>query len=172
MDSERIYISTLKQGIDDYIAKFDSYQLPDTLTGQRLNIFANIEKIHEIHEKTFLPKLLDCNFDPEKIGETFTTFIKENKFDNYIVYVLNREKSVKLCRENNYYFKQIQKDRLGIGSFLVLPIQRLPRYQLLLGEIIKELTKDLNKNKSAIAACCVAEKSVRRLLNDVDEHCE
>lgn len=61
-------------------------------------------------------------------------------------------------------------DRLGINSFLLQPIQRLPRYQMLLNEIIKDLSKDLeNTTKQAIAACCKAEKNVQRLLDLVNE---
>lgn len=162
----------MKQGIDDYVTNFDTHLLPDALKGQRLNIFANIEVIHEIHKDHFLPSLLECDFDPAEIAQTFTTFIKENKFDNYIVYVLNRKKCDQLCRENDFFFTEIQKDKLGIESFLVLPIQRLPRYQLLLNEMIKELMPEIHKFKSVIAACCVAEKNVQRLIRVVNEHCE
>lgn len=59
-------------------------------------------------------------------------------------------------------------DRLGINSFLLQPIQRLPRYQLLLNEIIKDLSKDIENTKQAIAAFCVAEKSLQRLLDTVN----
>lgn len=67
-------------------------------------------------------------------------------------------------------FQKIQNecgDRLGINSFLLQPIQRLPRYQLLLNEIIKDLSKDLENTKQTIAACCVAEKNIQRLLDTV-----
>lgn len=64
-------------------------------------------------------------------------------------------------------------DRLGINSFLLQPIQRLPRYQLLINEIIKDLSKELEKNlentKQVIAACCVAEKNMQRLIIQVNE---
>jgi hypothetical protein len=60
-------------------------------------------------------------------------------------------------------------DRLGINSFLLQPIQRLPRYQLLLNEIIKDLSKDLENMKQAIAECCIAEKNIQRLLDTVNE---
>lgn len=40
---------------------------------------------------------------------------------------------------------------------------------MLLNEIIKDLSKDLEVSKQAIAACCVAEKSVQRLLDTVNE---
>jgi hypothetical protein len=60
-------------------------------------------------------------------------------------------------------------DRLGINSFLLQPIQRLPRYKLLLNEIIKDLSKDLENVKQAIAAFCVAEKNIQKLLDTVNE---
>lgn len=171
-DNEKTYVETLEQGIEDYIEKFDEIALPNSLKGQRIYLFSNIENIHHFHKNKFHPKLLLCGFDPKKIADLFTTFLDDNHFDKYIIYVLNRKKSEKLCKENKYFFKQIQKDRLGINSFLLQPIQRLPRYQLILGEIIKDLMKDLDKNKPAIAACCIAEKGIQRLLNTVNEYCE
>lgn len=171
-ENETSYVKTLEQGIDDYIAKFDVISLPNSLKGQRINIFSNIENIHHFHKTKFLPKLLLCEYDAERIADLFTTFLDDNHFDKYIIYVLNRKKSEKLCKEHKYFFKQIQKDRLGINSFLLQPIQRIPRYQLILGEIIKDLMKDLDKNKPAIAACCIAEKGIQRLLKTINEYCE
>lgn len=40
---------------------------------------------------------------------------------------------------------------------------------MLLGEIIKDLSKDLENSKQAIAAVCVAEKNMQRLLDTVNE---
>lgn len=40
---------------------------------------------------------------------------------------------------------------------------------MLLNEIIKDLSKDLETSKQAIAACCVAEKNMQRLLDTVNE---
>lgn len=62
-------------------------------------------------------------------------------------------------------------DKLGINSFLVQPIQRLPKYQLLLHQLIKELGKTLDEDgvKDKIAACCRAEKHIQRLLDRVND---
>lgn len=62
------------------------------------------------------------------------------------------------------------EDKLGINSFLVQPIQRLPKYQLLLSQLIKEFGKQLNEDgvKLIIAACCRAEKHIQRLLDRVN----
>lgn len=171
MDNEKFYIDSLKQGIDNYISNFDSHLLPNSLVGQKRNLFSNIEAIHDFHETKFLPKLLECDFDPELIANAFTSLIDSYQFDIYVIYVLNRKKSEILLKENEHFFRQLQRDRLGISSFLIQPIQRLPRYQLLLAEIIKNLMKDLDNQKPAIKACCIAEKHIQRLLNTVNEHC-
>lgn len=72
------------------------------------------------------------------------------------------------------YFKEKQNeigDKLGINSFLVQPIQRLPKYKLLLSQLITELGKKLQEDgvKYQIAACCKAEKTLQRLLDTVNE---
>lgn len=171
LESEQVYIANLKRGITEFIAPFDSVSLPSALVGKKRILFSNIEVIFRLHESRFYPSLLECGSDPEKIADVFSSFIDGFDFDVYIVYILNRNKSDKLCREHEDFFKDIQKDRLGIGSFLTQPIQRLPKYQLLIGAMIKDLMKDLDENKSAIAACCRAEKHIQRLLNTVNEYC-
>lgn len=172
LENEENYVNCLKSGVNDFIVPFKSVLLPASLVGQRLNIFSNIEAILEFHETRFLPKLLECGFDPEKLGDNFTNQIAMNNFDNYIFYVFNRRKSANLCKDNKYFFMQLQKDRLGVTSFLLQPIQRLPRYQLMLREILKELMKDAKLNKNAIVKCCMAERMIHELINIVDEHCE
>lgn len=171
-DNERSYIRALKLGIEDYIGQFDSITLPNSLIGKRKEVFSNIELIHEFHEKIFFPRLLACEFDAEKIGNVFKSSFGRFEFDIYFSYAVDRKNSEILCTKNEEYFKEIQKDRLGIRSFLLQPIQRLPRYQMMLGEIAKHLIKtDLDEHKSAIAACCAAEKYVQRFIIKVNQHC-
>lgn len=71
------------------------------------------------------------------------------------------------------YFRQKQhelRDQLGIDSFLLGPIQRLPKYQLLLYQLIQALGKHLDDDaiKHQIALCCKAEKYIQRLLDRVN----
>lgn len=151
---------------------FDQVLLPGALVGKKMIIFANVEVIFAFHERSFLPRLLKCDYDPTKIAEAFIISADNNHFDYYITFVINKKKAAKLCTEFAYFFKQLQKDRLGVSSFLLEPVQRLPRYQMLLGEILKELFKNIDDNKTAIGACCLAEKKIQRLLTIVDTFCE
>lgn len=62
-----------------------------------------------------------------------------------------------------------------MNSFLVQPIQRLPKYKLLLGQLFLELKRIFvsvsvhdDRIKNEIAACCLAEKQLQRLLDTVN----
>ncbi|CRL08007.1 CLUMA_CG021022, isoform A [Clunio marinus] len=172
LENEENYCRSLRNGVSNYLGAFNKKDIPRTLRGQKLRIFANIKSIYEFHEYEFLPRLTQCGEDPEQIAEVFTSFITKGFFYGYIIYAINRKRSELLCNYHVDFWKQIQNecgDRLGINSFLLQPIQRLPRYQLLLNEIIKDLMKDLENTKQAVAACCVAEKNVQRLLDTVNE---
>lgn len=99
--------------------------------------------------------------------------LQKDYFYIYILYAINRQRSEKLCDTHRTYFKEIQNeinDKLGVNSFLVQPIQRLPKYKLLLGQLISELGKRLEDDgvKQQIAACCLAEKRLQRLLDTVN----
>lgn len=58
---------------------------------------------------------------------------------------------------------------MGINNFLLRPIQQLPKYKLLINELIKELRTDDEMNKQEIAVLCIAEKNVSCLLELVNE---
>lgn len=101
------------------------------------------------------------------------SILQKDYFYIYILYAINRQRSEKFCELHRTYFKDIQNeigDKLGINSFLVQPIQRLPKYKILLGQLISELGKRLEDDgvKEKIAACCLAEKRVQRLLDTVN----
>lgn len=45
------------------------------------------------------------------------------------------------------------EDKLGVNSFLMEPIQRLPKYRLLIDQLAKVLSPFLEVEKSRLAAC-------------------
>lgn len=44
-------------------------------------------------------------------------------------------------------------DKLGVNSFLMEPIQRLPKYRLLIDQLAKVLSPFLQFEKARLAAC-------------------
>lgn len=182
LDNEENYVRTLQTGIRNYLEPMQSpgTSLPRILQGQKYRIFGNIENICALHCDEFLPRLLECGEDVEQIADTFTSFIQSDTFYGYVLYAINSKRSEVICKRAIAHFQMIQEqcgDRLGLNSFLLQPIQRLPRYKLLLDEIVKELYSELpNTNakltapmKSKIAAVCRAERSVQRLARTINE---
>lgn len=178
LTNEQSYIQTLTRAIDVYIsvydADFENAQLPVGLLGQKYHLFGNIERIRDFHADTFFPSLQRC--DPTDVGgicETFCRFCTEHSFYMYVLYAINSKRGDQIATQHREFFAQRQLeygDRLGLNSFLLQPIQRLPRYQLLLRELIRELAKrlDVTGVKEQIASCCRAEKHLQRLLDQVN----
>lgn len=87
---------------------------------------------------------------------------------------MNRTKSQLICSQHTYFFSRRQEqigDKLGLNSFLVKPIQRLPHYKMLFNQMIVELLKNMDDEslKPLIAICCKTEKYVQKLLDTVNE---
>ncbi|XP_309947.5 uncharacterized protein LOC1271197 isoform X2 [Anopheles gambiae] len=175
--NEANYVQTLGRGIENYVSIMAGKHLPPGLRGQKYHIFGNIEKIHNLHQNQFLPMLESNRASIAGIAETFIWFLENDKFYCYIMFALNRPKSERICNKNLDFFQRRQQevdDKLGLNSFLLQPIQRLPRYKLLLAEINKEILKQLEDTllesvKDEIGILCKAEKRLERFIDIVNE---
>ncbi|KAF3841045.1 hypothetical protein F7725_006907 [Dissostichus mawsoni] len=73
---------------------------------------------------------------------------QKQKFQVYQRYCQNKPRSELLWRQcsDSTFFKECQKKldhKLGLDSYLLKPVQRLAKYQLLLKELLKHCTEDL-----------------------------
>jgi RhoGEF domain len=163
-------VKTLEQGIQNYVVPMDNPDLPEDLREAKVKVFGNITEIHELHANTLYPALVSCGYDIVKISETFDSLIADGYFYCYLLFSLNQDQAVTLSAAYSSFFQDLQKatkgEKLGVGSFLLQPIQRVPRYQLLLGEMIKTLIKNRQEVdiKPYVKAICKTEKSIERLL--------
>ncbi|KXJ81649.1 hypothetical protein RP20_CCG018382 [Aedes albopictus] len=143
IETERNYINTLERGITTYIRNvFDTFPIPVQLVNMKYHLFGNIEYIHQFHQTVFLPKLIDCGKAVQKLAEVFCKYIENDSFYGYVLYSLYNAKSQRLCEQFAQYFEGRQNcsgDKLGVKSFILQPIQRLPRYKILLDSIAKAL---------------------------------
>lgn len=101
---------------------FDRKELPKTVRGQKHRIFANIKSIFNLHEHEFMPRLIQCSDEPERIAEVFTSFISRDFFYGYIIYAINRKRSEQLCNYNGEFWKvrhfiQLVKCNSGLNLF-------------------------------------------------------
>uniref|UniRef100_A0A1A9UGY0 DH domain-containing protein n=1 Tax=Glossina austeni TaxID=7395 RepID=A0A1A9UGY0_GLOAU len=171
--TEETYVENLWLGINNYGNVFKRKDLPIGLRGKKYVLLGNVEHLAEFHRDEFLPMLKRNRHDLKRIFEEFIEFIEQNCFYGYVLFTINKKRSLKLCDTYKNYFKMIQTeldDKLGINSFLVQPIQRMARYPLLLQQFITTLFKNCDYGmKPVIESCCRLEKKFRNLLITTNE---
>ncbi|XP_058125849.1 uncharacterized protein LOC131285548 [Anopheles ziemanni] len=187
IEKERRYIETLDQGIKNYVPTMYSQTLPAALRGQRAIIFINVEEILRTHRDHLLPdleraagSLLTANGQGEArvvedIARTFLEYIENDRFYCYVQYAMHHAESEALRLRYSDYFLKIQhdlNDRLGLNSLLLQPIQRLPRYKLLLNEMVKDLLKEADGKRTLnrrTALLCKVDKRLSNLIDRVNQ---
>ncbi|EDW10300.2 myosin-M heavy chain [Drosophila mojavensis] len=171
--TEEAYVKNLFTGLDNYGNIFQRKDLPLGLRGKKYDLFGNIEQIAEFHRDEFLPMLQRNRRDLKRLFDEFLEFLDQNYFYGYVIFTMNKQKSLKLCDLYKNYFTSIRlerDDKLGINSFLVQPIQRMARYPLLLTQFINTFFKNRDiVMKPLIESCCRLEKRLRTLLITTNE---
>ncbi|XP_061595511.1 proto-oncogene DBL isoform X1 [Cololabis saira] len=143
--TERIYVDELLSVLLGYRAEMEdpsmSHLLPPALSSQKDVLFGNMPEIYQFHSRIFLQDLQSCLEAPERVGACFLQ--RKEKFKVYERYCQNKPRSELLWRQcsDSPFFQECQKkldQKLGLDSYLLKPIQRLTKYQLLLKELLKQ----------------------------------
>lgn len=85
-----------------------------------------------------LPKLLVCEIDPTKLGDVFVS--TSNQLQTYVTYCQNKASSDNVFHDHAFFFEEVRnqlKDRLELPDYLILPVQRITKYNLLLQDFRK-----------------------------------
>uniref|UniRef100_A0A8D3BKV6 MCF.2 cell line derived transforming sequence n=1 Tax=Scophthalmus maximus TaxID=52904 RepID=A0A8D3BKV6_SCOMX len=106
-------------------------------------LFGNMPDIYNFHSRTFLQDLEGCLEAPEGVAACFLK--RKESFQMYECYCQNKPRSESLWRQfaDCAFFHECQKKlehKLGLDSYLLKPVQRLTKYQLLLKELLKYST--------------------------------
>ncbi|KAM6970632.1 proto-oncogene DBL [Aplochiton taeniatus] len=142
--TERVYVDELLSVLLGYRAQMEDPALdsvlPATLCSQKDVLFGNMPEIYQFHSRTFLEDLQSCLETPERVGACFLQ--RKEKFQVYERYCQNKPRSELLWRQFSdlSFFQECQKKldhKLGLDSYLLKPVQRLTKYQLLLKELLK-----------------------------------
>ncbi|XP_036996654.2 guanine nucleotide exchange factor DBS isoform X2 [Artibeus jamaicensis] len=162
LDTERVYVEELLCVLEGYAAEMDNPLMTHLLTAGLQNkkdvLFGNMEEIYHFHNRIFLRDLenyIDC---PELVGRCFLERMEE--FQIYEKYCQNKPRSESLWRQCSDcpFFQECQKKldhKLSLDSYLLKPVQRITKYQLLLKEMLKyskncEGAEDLQEALSSI----------------------
>nr|XP_027233822.1 guanine nucleotide exchange factor DBS-like [Penaeus vannamei] len=146
LDTERIYVSELcsiLKGYKDEMLNPEMQPLiPINLYGKSDILFGNMEDIFRFHNDVFLRDLENCINTPELIGLCFVQ--RKDTFHRlYSLYCQNKPQSEELRRQvgdQNPFFKECQRrlhHKLPLGAYLLKPVQRITKYQLLLKDLLK-----------------------------------
>ncbi|XP_031733298.1 guanine nucleotide exchange factor DBS [Anarrhichthys ocellatus] len=144
IETERLYVEELQSIMEGYFAELDnselSHLIPPSLDNKRDVLFGNLPEIYEFHNSTFLRELENCAEKPELVG---TCFLKrKEELQVYEKYCQNKPRSEVLWRQcgDSLFFQECQKKldhKLSLDAYLLKPVQRITKYQLMLKEMLK-----------------------------------
>uniref|UniRef100_A0A3Q3F4I3 Mcf.2 cell line derived transforming sequence-like a n=1 Tax=Labrus bergylta TaxID=56723 RepID=A0A3Q3F4I3_9LABR len=144
LETERAYVEELLCVLEGYAAEMDNPAMapliPNTLLSKKDVLFGNMSEIHQFHKRTFLKELEAYTDCPELVGRCFLERMKDLQI--YEAYCQNKPRSESLWRQCSdcAFFQECQKKlehKLGLDSYLLKPVQRITKYQLLLKEMLK-----------------------------------
>ncbi|KAH8275485.1 hypothetical protein KR026_008594 [Drosophila bipectinata] len=174
IQTEVNYVNNLKKGLANYGQLKDQEDVPEGLSGEEKQklLIGNISEILQLHEEEILPLMLRNQRDLKGLFDEFAVHFEKNHFYCYVSFTMGKKSSMQLRQENREWLQTYQtsiKDKLGIDSFLVQPIQRLTRYPLLLQQFISEFYKSGISCKPVLTAVCKLETRMRRALDVVNQ---
>uniref|UniRef100_H2MVH3 Kalirin RhoGEF kinase b n=1 Tax=Oryzias latipes TaxID=8090 RepID=H2MVH3_ORYLA len=142
VQTEKDYVKDLGIVVEDFMKRIEEKGVPDDMKGKDKIVFGNIHQIYDWHRDFFVVELEKCLEDQELLAGLFIKH--ERRLHMYVNYCQNKPKSEYIVAEYDTYFDGIQQDiqsRLSISDFLIKPIQRITKYQLLLKDFLKYSTK-------------------------------
>ncbi|XP_073973142.1 trio Rho guanine nucleotide exchange factor isoform X3 [Rhodnius prolixus] len=139
LQTERTYVKDLDTCIKVFLEEMrcGADVAPQSLHGKERIIFGNVEDIRNFHRDVFLKELEKYETMPEDVGHCFVTWAL--KFDMYVEYCKNKpESNSVLVSHGGTYFEELQKKHRvehPIAAYLIKPVQRITKYQLLLKDL-------------------------------------
>ncbi|KAM5157235.1 triple functional domain protein isoform 1-T1 [Mantella aurantiaca] len=140
IQTEKTYVRDLRECLDTYLWEMTSgvEDIPPGIANNEHIIFGNMQEIYEFHNNIFLKELEKYEQLPEDVGHCFVTWA--DKFQMYVSYCKNKPDSTQMILEQagNYFDEIQQRHELAnsISSYLIKPVQRITKYQLLLKELL------------------------------------
>ncbi|XP_068185930.1 guanine nucleotide exchange factor DBS isoform X3 [Antennarius striatus] len=144
LETERAYVEELLCVLQGYASEMDNpamfHLIPAPLQNKKEVLFGNMPEIYHFHRRTFLREMEQYTDCPELVGRCFLQRMTDLQI--YEKYCHNKPRSESLWRQCSdcAFFQECQKKlehKLGLDSYLLKPVQRITKYQLLLKEMLK-----------------------------------
>uniref|UniRef100_A0A8B9FKS2 MCF.2 cell line derived transforming sequence-like 2 n=1 Tax=Amazona collaria TaxID=241587 RepID=A0A8B9FKS2_9PSIT len=133
IETERVYVEELQSIIEGYASEMDNpnllHLIPSALQNKKEILFGNLPEIYEFHNRH-----VGTSGWPAPSG-------KED-LQIYEKYCQNKPRSEALWRQcgDSIFFQECQRKldhKLSLDAYLLKPVQRITKYQLLLKEMLK-----------------------------------
>ncbi|NWV77620.1 MCF2L factor, partial [Dasyornis broadbenti] len=153
IETERVYVEELQSIIEGYASEMDNpnlvHLIPSTLQNKKEILFGNLPEIYDFHNRhvgtggcpvIFLKEIENCIENPELLARCFLK--RKEDLQIYEKYCQNKPRSEALWRQcgDSIFFQECQRKldhKLSLDAYLLKPVQRITKYQLLLKEMLK-----------------------------------
>nr|XP_055038669.1 spermatogenesis-associated protein 13 isoform X1 [Misgurnus anguillicaudatus] len=175
MDTERVYIKHLKDICEGYIRQCRKNPVMFT-DAQLKTIFSNIEDIYKFQRKFLKDLEKKYNTENPHMSEIGSCFLQQGEgFSIYSDYCNTHPAACaelhRLMKQSKYkhFFEACrllqQMIDISIAGFLLTPVQKICKYPLQLGELLKYTPKD-HSDYSGVCDAYTAMKNVASLINE------
>ncbi|XP_068547907.1 probable guanine nucleotide exchange factor MCF2L2 isoform X3 [Anas acuta] len=171
IETERVYVEELQSIIEGYASEMDNpnlvHLIPSTLQNKKEILFGNLPEIYEFHNRIFLKEIENCIENPELLARCFLK--RKEDLQIYEKYCQNKPRSEALWRQcgDSIFFQECQRKldhKLSLDAYLLKPVQRITKYQLLLKEMLK-----CSKNSEGTAELEEALATVLDIIKSVND---
>ncbi|XP_026472684.1 guanine nucleotide exchange factor DBS-like isoform X2 [Ctenocephalides felis] len=173
LETERVYVNEIGSILKGYRDEILSVNLnplvPQILQTKCDILFGNLDELHTFHKDVFLKDLENCISTTELVAMCFVEK-KDTFFKLYSFYCQNIPRSEQL-RENlgeANSFLQVCQQKLGhklpLAAYLLKPVQRITKYQLLLKDLLRTSQSDSCSKELKEALDCML--IVLKCVND------
>uniref|UniRef100_A0A8C2YD08 MCF.2 cell line derived transforming sequence-like 2 n=1 Tax=Coturnix japonica TaxID=93934 RepID=A0A8C2YD08_COTJA len=171
IETERVYVEELQSIIEGYASEMDNpsllHLIPSMLQNKKDILFGNLPEIYDFHNRIFLKELENCIENPELLARCFLK--RKEDLQIYEKYCQNKPRSEALWRQcgDSIFFQECQRKldhKLSLDAYLLKPVQRITKYQLLLKEMLK-----CSKNSEGTAELEEALATVLDIIKSVND---
>ncbi|KAK9972958.1 hypothetical protein ABG768_023712 [Culter alburnus] len=169
VQTERDYVKDLGVIVEGFMKRIGEKGVPEDMTGKDKIVFGNIHQIYDWHKEFFLGELEKCLQEHDRLAELFIKH--ERRLHMYVIYCQNKPRSEFVVAEYDGFFEEVQQEinsRLSISDYLIKPIQRITKYQLLLKDFLKYSTKaglDCKELEKAVELMSLVPKQCNDMMN-------
>uniref|UniRef100_A0A8D0HCJ3 Kalirin n=1 Tax=Sphenodon punctatus TaxID=8508 RepID=A0A8D0HCJ3_SPHPU len=169
VQTEKDYVKDLGTVVEGFMQTIEERGVPEDMKGKDKIVFGNVHQIYDWHKDFFLAELEKCLQEHDRLAQLFIKH--ERRLHMYVVYCQNKPRSEYIVAEYDAYFEEVQQEinqRLSLSDFLIKPIQRITKYQLLLKDFLKYSEKaglECLEIEKAVELMCLVPKRCNDMMN-------